>query len=195
MNEAEAKAPTGGWWLLLLVGALSVVAGVILLFKPSDSLATLAVIAGIFLLLDGILELVYAVLSDTRDRGTVAVLGVLTAIIGVLLIRHPIGGISAVALLIGLWLIAVGVIRFVTAFGDYENRGWHALAGLVELIAGIVIVADPSIGYTTLAVLVGIGFILNGLAMAALGWGLHEVKGDVAKARRQPPAGPHSEPQ
>lgn len=182
MTEAEAKPPTGGWWLLLLVGALSVVAGVILLFKPSDSLATLAVIAGIFLLLDGILELVYAVLSNARDRGTVAVLGVLTAIIGVLLIRHPIGGISAVALLIGLWLIAVGVIRFVTAFGDYENRGWHALAGLVELIAGIVIVADPSIGYTTLAVLVGISFIFNGLAMAALGWGLHEVKEDIAKA-------------
>jgi uncharacterized membrane protein HdeD (DUF308 family) len=182
MNEAEAKAPTGGWWLLLLVGALSLVAGVILLFKPSDSLATLAVIAGIFLLLDGILELVYAVLSNARDRGTVAVLGVLTAIIGVLLIRHPIGGISAVALLIGLWLIAVGVIRFVTAFGDYENRGWHALAGLVELIAGIVIVADPSIGYTTLAILVGIAFIFNGLAMAALGWGLHEVKEDVPKA-------------
>ena len=108
--------------------------------------------------------------------------GVLTAIIGVLLIRHPIGGISAVALLIGIWLIAVGVIRFVTAFGDYENRGWHAVAGLVELIAGIVIVANPSIGYTTLTVLVGIGFILNGLAMAALGWGLHEVQEDVAKA-------------
>ena len=56
------SSPTGGWWLLLLVGALSVVAGVILLFKPSDSLATLAVIAGIFLLLDGILELVYPAL-------------------------------------------------------------------------------------------------------------------------------------
>lgn len=183
MNEAEAKALTGGWWLLLLVGALSVIAGVILLFKPSESLATLAVIAGIFLLLDGILELVYSFLREVGDRGTVALLGVLTAIIGVLLIRHPIGGITAVALLIGIWLIAVGVIRFAAAFADYEHRGWHALAGLVELIAGIVIVANPSIGYTTLAVLVGIAFILNGLAMAALGWGLHEVKEDVANAR------------
>ncbi len=189
MNEAEAKELTGSWWLLMLVGALSLVAGVIILFKPSDSLATLAVIAGIFLLLDGILELVYSFLSDTGDRGTVALLGVLTAIIGVLLIRHPVGGITAVALLIGIWLIAVGVIRFVAAFGDYENRGWHALAGLVELIAGIVIVADPSIGYTTLAVLVGIAFIFNGLAMAALGWGLHEDKEDVAKATPAAPGG------
>lgn len=183
MNETEAKALTGGWWLLLLVGALSVVAGVIILFKPSDSLATLAVIAGIFLLLDGILELVDAFFRRTAARGTVALLGVLTAIIGVLLIRHPVGSVTAIALLIGIWLIAVGVIRFAAAFDDYEHRGWHALVGLVELIAGIVIIANPSIGYTTLAILVGISFILNGLATAALGWGLHEVRDDAPEAR------------
>ena len=174
--RSEARELTRGWSLLVLVGVLSVVAGVILLFKPSDSLATLAVIAGIFLLLDGILELVDSFLRGTSNRGMVALLGVLTAIVGVLLIRHPIGGVTAVALLIGIWLIAVGVIRFATAFEEYEHRGWHALAGLVELIAGIVIVATPSIGYTTLALLVGIAFIFNGIAMAVLGWGLHGVR-------------------
>jgi uncharacterized membrane protein HdeD (DUF308 family) len=183
MNEADAKALTGGWWLLALVGTLSVIAGVIILFKPSDSLATLAVIAGIFLLLDGILELVDSFSRNTVARGTVALLGVLTAIIGVLLIRHPVGSVTAIALLIGIWLIAVGVIRFAAAFDDYEHRGWHALVGLVELIAGIVIIANPSIGYTTLAILVGISFILNGLATAAFGWSLQEAGEDAAKPR------------
>jgi uncharacterized membrane protein HdeD (DUF308 family) len=161
-------------------GLLSVVAGVILLFKPGDSLATLAVIAGIFLLLDGILELVSSFMSSTRNRGMVALLGVLTAIVGVLLIRHPIGGVTAVALLIGIWLIAAGVIRFATAFEEYEHRGWYAFAGTMELIAGIVIVANPSIGYTTLAILVGIGFILNGIGMTALGWRMKEVRREVS---------------
>jgi uncharacterized membrane protein HdeD (DUF308 family) len=46
-------AATGGWWLFVLAGVLSIAAGVIVLFKPGDSLATLAVIAGIFLLIDG----------------------------------------------------------------------------------------------------------------------------------------------
>lgn len=180
--RTEAGELTWGWWLLVLVGVLSIVAGVVILFKPSESLATLAVIAGIFLLLDGILELVDSFLRGTTNRGTVALLGVLTAIVGVLLIRHPVGGVTAVALLIGIWLIAVGVIRFATAFEEYEHRGWHALAGLVELIAGIVIVANPNIGYTTLALLVGIAFVLNGISMAVLGWGLHEVREDASKA-------------
>jgi uncharacterized membrane protein HdeD (DUF308 family) len=180
LYQADVKELTWGWWLLLLGGLLSVVAGVVILFKPGDSLATLAVIAGIFLLLDGILELGSSFMRSTSNRGIVALFGALTAVVGVLLIRHPIGGVAAVALLIGLWLIAIGVIRFVTAFEEYEHRGWHAFAGFLELIAGIVIVANPNIGFATLAILVGIGFILNGIGLTALGWGMREVRRDAA---------------
>ncbi len=162
--------------MLLLVGVLSIAAGIIILLKPSDSLATLAVIAGIFLLADGIIELAASLMHGTRNRGTLALLGVLTAIIGVLLIRHPIGGVAAIALLIGIWLIAIGVVRVIAAFEVDENRGWNIFAGAVELLAGIVIVSDPNIGFATLALLVGIGFILNGIGMFAAGWGLHALR-------------------
>jgi len=180
ISGAEAKQYPGGSWLLAVVGVLSLVAGVIILFKPSDSLSTLAVIAGIFLLLDGILELADSLMRSTPNRGLVALIGVLSAIVGVLLIRHPIGGVAAVALLIGIWLIAIGVVRFATAFEEYENRAWHALAGIIEVIAGVVIVANPDIGFGTLALLVGFGFILNGIGMLALGWSVHLLRREVA---------------
>jgi uncharacterized membrane protein HdeD (DUF308 family) len=180
-REAEVKELTWGWWLLVLVGLLSFVAGLIILFKPGDSLATLAVIAGIFLLADGILELASSFMSSTRNRGIVALFGAITAIVGVLLIRHPIGGVAAVALLIGLWLIVIGVIRFVTAFDEYDHRVWHAFAGALELIAGIVIVASPDIGFATLALLVGVGFMLNGIALGALGWGLAGARREASR--------------
>jgi uncharacterized membrane protein HdeD (DUF308 family) len=180
LYQADVKELTWGWWLVLLAGLLSVVAGVVVLFKPGDSLATLAVIAGIFILVDGILELGSSFMRSTANRGMTAVLGVLTVVVGVLLIRHPIGGVAAVALLIGIWLIAIGVIRFVVAFDEYEHRAWHALAGALELIAGIVIVANPDIGFATLAILVGIGFIANGIGMTALGWGMRGVRREAA---------------
>ena len=50
--RAEVRGATSGWWLFVLVGVLSLAAGLIVLFKPGDSLATLAVITGIFLLVD-----------------------------------------------------------------------------------------------------------------------------------------------
>jgi uncharacterized membrane protein HdeD (DUF308 family) len=179
-TESDLRAVTGGWWLLLLIGVLSIAVGVTILFKPGDSLATLAVIVGIFVLIDGILELAASLMHSTQNRGMVALLGALTAIVGVLLIRHPVQGIVFVALLIGIWLIAVGVIRVAAAFELDENRGWNIIAGLVELIAGIVIVSDPNIGYATLAVLAGIAFIVNGMGMFGLGWTMHAARREVA---------------
>ena len=169
--DDDVRAATGGWWLLVLVGVLSIAAGITILIKPGDSLATLAVIAG---------ELAASLMHGTLNRGSLALLGVLTAIVGVLLIRHPIQGVAAVALLIGIWLIAVGVVRLIAAFAVDENRGWGIFAGAVELLAGIVIVSDPNIGFATLALLAGIAFILNGVGMFALGWNLHTVRHEVA---------------
>jgi uncharacterized membrane protein HdeD (DUF308 family) len=172
----EVREATWGWWLLLLIGALSIAAGVIVIAKPSNSLSVLAVVAGIFVLLDGIFEIAYSLRRGNENRGAVAVLGVLSAIIGIMLIRHPINGVTAVALLLGLWLVAVGIIRFVAAFETHERRGWNLVVAAVEVIAGIVIVANPHIGFATLALIAGIAFIVNGMGMFVLGWAMHTLR-------------------
>ena len=177
-TAADVREWTWGWWLLMLVGILSVVAGVIILFKPSDSLSTLAVIAGIFVLIDGIMELIASFSRQTQSRGLVAVLGVLSVIVGILLIRHPIGGVAAIALFIGIWLAAVGVVRLVTAFEEPWGRTWNFVVAGLELVAGIAIVASPDIGLATLALLGG--------------HLLHRQRHGAAGARRQPVQPPES---
>ena len=172
LNSDQLRELTGGWWLALLTGVISVIAGIIVIAKPSNSLATLAVIFGIFILVDGILEIVSALSAQTQNRGLLAVLGVISVIAGVLLIRHPLGGVRAVALLIGIWLIAAGLVRFVAAFETAENRLWRIGVSLVLGVFGIVIVASPHIGYATLALITGIGFICYGIGMTALGWAM-----------------------
>jgi uncharacterized membrane protein HdeD (DUF308 family) len=176
LEPHELRALTTGWWLAALIGALSLVAGIIVLLKPSNSLNTLAVVTGIFILVDGIIELIAAVSSDTPNRGLLAVIGALSVIAGVLLIRHPLGGVKAVALLLGIWLIACGVVRFVVAFAEPDHRVWHICVALVLVIFGIVIVSSPRIGYATLALITGVGFICYGLGMLAVGWAMHTIR-------------------
>ncbi len=176
LKADELRELTWGWWLALLIGVVSVVAGIIVIAKPSNSLATLAVIFGIFILIDGIVELVAALSGQTENRGMLAVLGVISVIAGVLLIRHPLGGVRAVALLMGIWLLAAGVVRFIAAFESRENRLWRIVVGLVLAIFGVWIVASPHIGYATLALITGIGFICYGISMMALGWAMHVLR-------------------
>jgi uncharacterized membrane protein HdeD (DUF308 family) len=177
---AEASNPltelSRAWWLLLIVGLMCLVAGVIVVAQPDISIVTLAVIAGIFLLVDGIYDVIVAIASPVEGRGMLALVGVLSAIVGIILIRHPIETVVAVALLVGIWLITIGVIRLIGAFAVQGNRGWELLVAFIEIVAGIVIVAVPDIGVATLAIFIALAFMLRGIALCAAAWVLRAVR-------------------
>lgn len=176
------------WWLPILLGALSIVAGAIVLAKPDNSLATLAVIVGIFVLFDGLLELFGSLSRFTENRGLVALLGVLNLIVGILLIRHPIAGVTVIALFIGIWLVVMGTVRVIMAFEVEERRGWSLVVAAVEVIAGVVIVASPGIGFATLALLVGFAFIVNGVSMILMGMVMHAAGRAATRSEHRRPA-------
>jgi len=169
----ELRSVTSLSWLTIGVGILSLIAGVIVILRPSNSLATIAVIVGIFAVIDGAIALVRAIGGPSGGRAFLVLIGIISLVIGVILIRHPTKSVTAVALVIGIWLIAMGAIRLVLAFESSGERGWQLCVAGIELIAGIVIVSSPHIGVTALAVILGIGLILNGLALAAAGVVLH----------------------
>lgn len=183
--EQQLRAFARVWWLPLFIGLLSIAAGVIVLIKPGNSLKTIAVIVGIFIACDGVIAIVAALRRTTESRGMTAFMGVLGLIVGVLLIRHPVSGVTAVALLVGIWLIAVGAIRFVLAFEE-EHRGWRILISLIEIVAGLVIVSTPHVGFAALAIIIGISLIVNGASLTVLGAMLRGV------SHEEPPPQPHA---
>jgi uncharacterized membrane protein HdeD (DUF308 family) len=158
---------------------ISIAVGVIVLAKPGNSLKTLAVIAGVLAPIDGVAYVIASLSRGSENRGLAAIIGVISVVVGVLLIRHPIGGVLAAALLIGVWLIVSGVVRLVGAF-ERDHRAWRIVVALIEIVAGIVIVSSPPISFATLALLVGIAFIVNGVATFALGWFMHSLRGTTA---------------
>ena len=124
----DPREAAGAWWMFAIGGLIGIAAGVIVLVEPSISLATLAVIAGIFLLVDGIIELVWSLVNSVENRALTAIFGVVSAVIGVVLIRHPTGSVVVIALLLGLWLVIAGLLRLITALavprGRLARRCW-----------------------------------------------------------------------
>lgn len=157
-------------WTFVIVGLIGVGVGIFVLAEPHNGLASLAVITGVFLLIDGILTTISSLLSGGEGRFVSVVAGVVALVVGVLLIRHPVNSVVAVGLLLGIWLIAAGAVRLVEAFGERRGLGWWVLVAVIEIVAGIVIISSPHIAVATLALLVGISFILRGGALAAAGW-------------------------
>lgn len=176
------------WWRLYVIGVLGLVAGVVVLVRPGHSLVALSVITGIFVLADALVAIVAAVVRRDESDSVALVLGVLGVVAGAALVRHPIGSITAVAFFLGIWLLAAGVVRLVAALDAPEHRGRRIAAGAALIVSGALIVSTPHIGYTTLALFAGIGFLAYGIAMLALGRVMHGLRG--LEERPGPDAGP-----
>ena len=178
----SAIEAAGLWWLLVLMGVISLVVGGILVAKPSHSLATLCVVFGIFLLLDGIVAIIYSFRQEAGNRALAAILGVLSVIFGIILIRHPTHAVTAIGLLIGLWLVAAGVVRLIYAIMEGTARVVRVAIAVLEIVVGVVVVSDPHIGYATLAILLGIWLIINGLGLIGLGVILRKARSELVEA-------------
>jgi uncharacterized membrane protein HdeD (DUF308 family) len=176
------------WWLVVLFGVAVFGIGVFFVASPHETLSTLTVIAGIFLLVDGVLAIIGSILGRGDGRGLLALIGVLSVIAGLVLIKKPFGTLVVFVLIFGVWFIVAGVVRFVAAFGELEGRAGNIAIAILDIIAGIVILSWPSIGLATLAVIIGISLLIRGTLFIIAGWQLRELGRAIAGDPQTPVA-------
>ena len=152
------------WQTTLFLGVVTVILGLIVSFHPSGSLNVIAVLVGILMIISGIFHLIRVFDGAEQHRVWLGIAGLLYVVIGVVLIRHLHLTVAFIGLLVGLtWIVQGLSALFGGVAGSREGRGWWIFFGIVSLIAGIVVVADPISSVTVLAVLLGIWFIVMGL--------------------------------
>jgi uncharacterized membrane protein HdeD (DUF308 family) len=164
------------WWLLLIGGIVSLVIGILLLVWPSRTLEVLAILLGIELLLVGAIQLGLAFGEPAGPRTGPLLRGAFAGIAGLIVIRHPGGSLTVIALAIGIYLVLAGVMTAVSAFETHVGRGWLLARALLDLAIGVVIVAWPQFGVSSLAVLVGIALVLRGTLECISAFALRSVE-------------------
>jgi uncharacterized membrane protein HdeD (DUF308 family) len=169
---------TSVWWLFVLFGVVTLGVGVFFVVSPHETLSTFTVIAGIFLLVDGVLALLASIFNKGEGRGLLALIGVLSVLAGLVLIKKPFDTLVVFTLIVGVWFVAAGIVRLVVAVGSPEARGGNIVTAILDLIAGIVILSWPDLGLATLAVIIGIVLILRGVFFIGAGWQLRKLADD-----------------
>lgn len=154
------------WWLVLLMGVVSVLTGILLLAWPGQTLLVLTVVLGIYLLVFGAIRFVEAIFdSGMEQRGLNALLGILAVVLGLLVMREPVRFVWVAALVVGLFWVIRGLVEIFRSLarGGDPDRGWRFAAGLVSVIAGAVILLWPGVSVLVLAVVSGIYLIVVGI--------------------------------
>lgn len=106
--------------------------------------------------------------------GGVKVMGVLTIIFGFLAMAMPWITGQSILLLIGMLVMAGGVTRMIWAFkaGSLGKGLLVFLVGVLTLLAGIVIVANPILSSGVLTIMLAAYFFVDGIAELTTAFGL-----------------------
>ena len=139
--------------------------------SPHETLSTFTAIAGIFVLIDGVIAISPRYSAPARDADCSASSASSAPSPGSSYqeaVRDP----RRVHAHPGRLVRRRRLVRAVTAFASAEDRGGNLLVAGVDLIAGIVILAWPDLSLSTLAVIIGIVLILPGGLFIVAGWQL-----------------------
>ncbi|HLK78794.1 MAG TPA: DUF308 domain-containing protein, partial [Streptosporangiaceae bacterium] len=153
------------WQATVILGAVTLILGIVVSFHPSGSLTVVAVLLGVLMICSGIFHLARIFGRGEVHRVWLGISGLLLVVIGLVLIRH----LHLTTALIGLYVGVTWVVQGVTALiagmvgATHEGRGWWIVFGVVSVIAGIVVTATPVSSITILAVLLGAFFMVIGL--------------------------------
>jgi uncharacterized membrane protein HdeD (DUF308 family) len=179
-------------WTVGLHGLASVVLGVMILAWPGISVYALTILFGAYTLATGILEFGTAFTTQEKEeRAWLILRGLLGITVGVLVFAWP--GISALALLyvIGGYAVAFGILCVGGSFRlplDGRETTLMILTGLVAIVFGIVIFAEPGAGALAVLGLIAAFALVTGiseLVASIAGEKLLERKVKTFASRRQ----------
>jgi uncharacterized membrane protein HdeD (DUF308 family) len=173
---SEVPQIARNWWMFAVLGVICVATGIAAIVWPDITLLALGIIFGVYLLIAAIIEIIDAIFGPPGGRAISAILGIVALIAGVICIRRPGESLLAIVIVVGVYLIAEGVIRVVRAFEVSDGRGWAIGLGLLDAIVGIVILAWPKIGLVTLAVLFAVTMLLRGVFAIVVGFKLRSLR-------------------
>jgi len=160
--------PTDKWWLLAILGLLSIATGFLALLWPGPTLLLIGIWFGVLLIMVGAGDLAFAPGSSTPRRLVAAILGVITIFAGTMLLFRPGASVLTAAWVLGFWFVVTGILQLVQGLSHHESRLWNLLFGLIGIAAGAIILGSPRIGLQTLVLIAGLGFVMRGTVASTL---------------------------
>ena len=166
------------WGLVVVMGALSIILGVLAVVYPGATILTVGIFFAAWLFVSGIFSLVGSFTrdGDTGSRVLTAIIGVLSIIVGFALLRTPFQSVEVFIFVLGIFWLVQGVMTFVAAFSDKQGRNWRLFSGILGIIAGVIILVYPISSAVTLALIGGIWLVILGITQVIAGFRLRSAR-------------------
>jgi uncharacterized membrane protein HdeD (DUF308 family) len=168
----EIDVIRGNWLWFVILGAALVALGVIALGAPVIASLATAVAIGSLLMISGVMEVIGSAWCREWSGMLVVLLsGILTGVLGVMLVSYPIKGAETLTILIAGFLFVSGGFKVAAALAHRIGAWlWLALSGAIDVVLAVMIWKQfPASGLVVVGVLVGITMIFRGVTWIMIG--------------------------
>jgi uncharacterized membrane protein HdeD (DUF308 family) len=170
----EPLRAKSGW--IVALGLIYVIAGCIALGSVVMATVASVFVVGMMMLIAGVAEVINAFQVKTWGRFLLwLVLGALYIVAGFVTFENPLLAAAVLTLVLGISLMASGIMRIILAFGMKEAMPWFwiVVSGVVTLLLGVMILAHwPISSLYILGIFLGIDLVFAGAGWIGLGLGL-----------------------
>lgn len=187
-DELLHTAYRRAWWALLIRGLLALALGVLILWRPMESIASFALVIAIWALVSGVVQVVHAVeLRPVYPQWWVLLLsGVVGIAFGLAAFYYyPLLSLAFAVVWTTWWLFLTGILAIYVAMIERRLHmawGWTLTLGIMSIIGGAFALTYPPI---TLAALMGLiaGFaIVSGIVLLVGAFRLTSARREIVGA-------------
>jgi uncharacterized membrane protein HdeD (DUF308 family) len=117
-----------GWWLMMILGVVSLAVGTIAIVQPGATLFALVLLMAVNALLTGVLDIALAIRlrKQIEHEWLLVLTGALSIVFGVLVVLFPPAGAFALAFFVSFYALATGILLLLLAF---RARRWQKRLG------------------------------------------------------------------
>lgn len=167
MQGNEIRSSSSSMWAMMVgMGAVLIILGLVIVANIWESLSFLGILVGLVLLFVG----VAGIAVGARRGGGWTLAPIIAIIGGLILLFWPDLTLKALAVIVGLTLIAWGGVQSGLAIASSrDGRAAMLATGVLILLLGVIVVAWPGPTLALLTTLVGAAVILAGVMAVVSG--------------------------
>jgi len=173
------------WWALVLRGLLGIVAGAVILWRPLESVAALALVIALWAIFSGIVQIVHAVdLRPLFSRWWMVLVSGLVSVAfgGAALYFYPALSLAFAVIWTALWLLVTGTFAISAAMTERRLRtswGWTFAFGILAIGLGALALAAPPATLASLMAVIAAFGLAGGIVHLTGAYRLASFKRDV----------------
>ncbi|HTB76409.1 MAG TPA: DUF308 domain-containing protein [Polyangiaceae bacterium] len=172
-SVAIQASSRSSWWAIVLRGVLACIFGVIVLANPRIGIAALILMFAVYAAVDGVAALATAISHGRAGLswGWWLVEGLVSLGIAALALARPGITLLAVVLLVAFRAILLGLVELGGALGgkEHDHRWLLGVTGVVSLLFGILLIANPLAGGIALVWVIGVYAVVFGVMLIVVG--------------------------